>query len=111
MSTKLDLFRDHCRKMAESEHKPDCPMLNWTEPFWTPFMPIWDDDGTCRSMGWVGPKPTTGAFARPVCDGCNDEDDRNLFARLAAEVEDYQQREVDMFGELSPEPVAGEVGL
>lgn len=78
----LDQFRDHCRKMATAEHKPEC----------------------------AGHLPSRWGWAReihpdPNCGGCLTDDDRALFALLADEVEAYQAPQVDLFGELSQEPV------
>lgn len=73
----LTTFRDHCRTMATAEHKPGCQegqadaVRKWTmAQKWGP--------------GWGEPdeQPTP-------CPGCNSEADRALFARLAAEVDDY----------------------
>lgn len=58
--SELERFRDHCREMAATgAHLPDCKSLR------------------------------TPAYTPPTCDGCVPENDRALFARLAAEVDEY----------------------
>ncbi len=85
MSTKVERFRDHCRRMAESEHKPECPSLG------SPSHPVWvgvyeQDDGIPSAMRLVGFTPDP-----PKCDGCMSDADRALFARLATEATMYLQ--------------------
>lgn len=90
VTTRLESFRDHCARMATAEHKPECPMLTWVEPYWCSWVPVYDEnDEIPRRLVWAGPKPTTGEFQRPTCDGCNPEADRDLFRRLSAEVDQY----------------------
>lgn len=84
----LKSFREHCQQMAEAEHKPDCPSITAKEPHWDAWIPRYDDKGWPSSMVWRGPKPK---WEPPTCDGCNSDADRALFARMAAEVEGYQQ--------------------
>lgn len=96
MSTRLERYRDHCRRMAEAEHKPECPSLTAVEPYWPPggWVPIdkdgnWDFGGNgMHGLGWLGPKPK---WEPPKCDGCNPESDRALFRRLAEEADEYAQ--------------------
>lgn len=82
--SQLDEFRRHCARMATALHKPECPSLG------PPSRPVWGtvtgDDGIPSALRWVGNTP-----APPSCDGCNSVADRALFARLASEVEQYQQ--------------------
>lgn len=89
MTTRLESFRDHCARMAVAEHKPECPMLTWREPYWPSWIPVYGEDGIPAQLKWAGPKPTTGEFVRPTCDGCLTDDDRALFRQLAAEVDTY----------------------
>lgn len=87
MST-LTTFRDHCRKMARAEHKPECPTLH-------PWRPRWDWVATRRGEShehfpdgeydWR-PEPP-----KPKCAGCNTKADQALFAQLADEVDRYEQ--------------------
>lgn len=98
----LTRFRDHCRKMSDAEHKPDCPMLTAVEPYWPPggWAPIdadgnWDNSGGMpQGLGWLGPKP---AWSPPHCDGCNSAEDRALFAQLADEVDTYEGMQMSLF--------------
>lgn len=93
----LTAFRDHCRKMAAADHKPECPSL--------------------KKPGWVVPEPGQAGewmglvrYFPPGCDGCNPAVDRDLFERLAGEVDEYLGRpvDVDLFGELSEMPTSVE---
>lgn len=86
MATRLDAFREHCRRMATAEHKPECPSLPANIPYWPAWHSIFDEAGNVTALGWNGPPPPP-----PTCDGCNSDADRALFARLAAEVDEYQQ--------------------
>lgn len=61
--SELESFRDYCRTMSTARHKPDCSLP--------------------RPGYWLDIKPN------PKCPGCNSEADRALFARLAAEVDEY----------------------
>lgn len=90
----LTTFRDHCRKMQTAEHKPECPSLR--APGWVVPTP-----GYSGRM-WMGLMPWT----PPACDGCNPLGDRELFARLADEVDAYLHPDevVDLFGETAVEP-------
>lgn len=73
----LSRFRDHCAAMSTADHKPECGVLrNWRE---------------------IRPDPD--------CTGCLTGTERALFARLAAEVDDYRTPHVDLFGELTDEPM------
>lgn len=92
MTTRLEAFRDHCRRMAEAEHKPECPMLTAREPWWPPGGWV-ATDGVNEMNGliWLGPEPE---WVPPHCGGCNSADDRALFARLAGEVDAYAQGEL-----------------
>lgn len=84
----LTAFRDHCRKMATAEHKPECKAL--VETRWQ----------------------TRTFYPNPDCGGCNPAADRTLFNRLAGEVDEYLERpvDVDLFGELSEMPTPVEEG-
>jgi len=86
MTTRLESFRNHCARMAEAKHKPECPMLTWVEPYWAAWIPVYDEDGIPAKLVWAGPKPKV---ERPKCDGCNPEADQRLFRRLANEVDAY----------------------
>jgi hypothetical protein len=64
--SELERFRDHAAEMAAAEHKPECR----------------------------GHLPSRWGWAReihpdPSCAGCITEADRALWARLAAEIDDY----------------------
>lgn len=96
----LTEFRNHCRKMATVEHKPECPSLPANRPHWPTWAAVYGDDGELEALRWNGPRPPV-----PACDGCNSADDRALFARMASEVDDYLAPQVDLFGETTPEPV------
>lgn len=58
-----------CRRMATADHKPDCP--------------------TQAPRRLCMPAPTM----PPTCVGCNPPADRELFRRLADEVDAYANRE------------------
>lgn len=62
----LTAFRDHAAEMATAVHKPDC----YAE--------------TTDSWGW-----TKRVRPDPACPGCVTDDDRALWARLAAEIDAY----------------------
>jgi hypothetical protein len=63
--TELESFRTHCRALAAADHKPEC-RGKVSDPW-----------------GWRWKHPD------PDCDGCNPQADRDLFARLADEVDTY----------------------
>lgn len=100
--SSLSAFRDHCRRMAEAEHKPDCPHVTAAEPYWPPggWAPVdhdgnWDNSGgPIVALGWLGPKPE---WSPPACDGCIGADDRALWKRLADEVDDYEGQQMALF--------------
>lgn len=92
MSTRLDRFRDHCARMATAEHKPECPSLTAREPYWPPGGWVaTDGKNEANGLSWLGRKPK---WEPPKCDGCLTDADRDLFARLADEVDQYQQGEL-----------------
>lgn len=70
----LTTFRNHCAAMATAEHRP-----------------------TCRT--WVSNRFGRWQHPAPTCPGCLTDADRALFAQLAAEVDDYREREeqADLF--------------
>lgn len=94
--SQLTAFRDHCRKMADAEHKPECPSLPANIPYWPAWHGIYDDAGDIEALGWNGPPPSA-----PTCAGCNSDTDRALFARMAAEVDQHLDR--DLFAEANDE--------
>ena len=96
--SSLTEFRDHCRKMARSEHKSDCPSLGPRSfPVWEP---VYDIDETCPSgLRYMGHTPPP-----PECGGCLSGEERALFAQLAGEVDAYLAPQVDLFGEVAHEP-------
>lgn len=104
MADRLTAFRDHARRMAEAEHKPDCPHVTAVEPYWPPggWAPIdadgnWDVGGTgIHGLGWLGPKPE---WSPPPCDGCITDADRAQWRRLANEVDDYRAGDLVLFGD------------
>lgn len=85
----LTRFRDHCAAMSTSEHRSDC----------VERLKRWRADVAIHAR-WVTRDPGP----EPVCAGCMNAADRDLFARLAAEVDDYRAPQVDLFGELADEP-------
>lgn len=77
----LTTFRDHCLAMSTAEHKPECE---------------WSSRGAVESKNRLEarferlcgePEGTRGRVTH--CTGCVTAADRALFARLAAEVDDY----------------------
>ena len=79
----LTAFRDHARKMAEAEHKPEC--RGTIEDRW----------GSSR------------VWPNPECSGCNSAEDREWFRRLADEVDAYLAAPAvveDLFGDAAVEP-------
>lgn len=88
MSTRLERYRDHCRRMSEAQHKPECPSLTAREPYWDQWEHVQDNCGQTTCLVWRGPKPK---WEPPGCDGCMTDAERALFARLAGEVDDYLQ--------------------
>lgn len=80
----LTAFRDHCRKMAAAEHKPECPSLTAVPP--PRIYPKYDEDGYIYAMG-INLEALS--WKPPPCDGCLSDADRALFARLAGEVDTY----------------------
>lgn len=91
--SSLTSFRDHCRAMSEAEHTPECEDL----------LKRWSDrKATSRWFAVPDPGP------RPECSGCVSAADQALFARLAAEVDDYLTPQPDLFGEPTVEPTTTE---
>lgn len=88
----LTHFRDHCRTMATAEHKPECPSLTAKPPPRT--YPLYDDEGNICALG-INLEAVS--WRPPACDGCNPDIDRTLFARLAAEVDDYLTDDPTLF--------------
>lgn len=68
--------RDHCRRMATAQHKPECPSLERRRDRWA----LADDNS---HLTWVPAPP------RRECAGCVTDTDRALFARLADEIDRY----------------------
>lgn len=92
--SELSKMRDHCRRMASAEHKPECPSLDTN-------LPNWVLDETNSFMTWIPAPP------RPVCDGCVTTGERELFCQLADEIDVYltgDSVDVDLFGHLSVVP-------
>jgi hypothetical protein len=91
--SSLGEFRDHCRRMAAAEHKPECPSL---DPLKVRYVvPANDYTGPL----WFGLQPI-----RPKCRGCLTDADRTLFAQMAGEIDDYLAPQVDLFGDVTTEP-------
>ena len=67
----LTTFRDHARRMAEAEHKPECKRPR----------PVY---------GWA-------TSATPPCPGCVTDADRALWRRLADEVDAYLTHDEEGF--------------
>jgi hypothetical protein len=89
----LSDFRDHCRRMATAEHKPECPSLGpKSRPVWES---VYEDDSgmpcALRLAGFTEPPPR--------CSGCNSPEDQAMFARLADEVDDYRSGDLVLFGD------------
>ncbi len=96
----LTVAAAHYRRMAAAEHKPECASLG------PKSRPVWDvnyDDGIPSSMRWVGV-----IIPRPGCPGCNPQTDRDLFARLADEIDAHLAPQPDLFGEMNAEPTTEE---
>lgn len=89
----LTAFRDHARAMAQAQHKPDCPSLTAREPYWPPggWVPM-DGNDPMNGLRWIGPKPP---WSPPDCDGCVTNADREMWARLADEIDHYLHPEQD----------------
>jgi hypothetical protein len=64
--TELESFRAHCRALAVADHKPECKAKGADRWGWE---------------HWTHPDPD--------CAGCDPQSDRELFARLADEVDSY----------------------
>lgn len=94
MTTRVETFRAHCARMATAEHKPECPSLTAREPYWSEWSAEYID-GEPMQLRWLGPKPR---WEPPTCDGCLTDDERALFARMAAEAAAYQQGELEGTG-------------
>lgn len=86
--SELETFRDHCRAMANWQ--PPTPHIrvgSWCQDFRAKYPNLNTED-------WGGPKHENCAWDRCACEchprptGPSDAD-RALFARLAAEVDDY----------------------
>ena len=94
--SELETFRDHCRKMAKAEHRPECASLR-PGPYWSAWAAgSLDQAGNIASLVWLGPKPE---WQPAPCD-CNLNDaDRALFARLAGEVDAYLGDDEPLWGE------------
>lgn len=89
MTTRVERYRDHCARMADAQHKPECPSLTAVEPYWPPGGWTWTDRADfSKGMSWLGPKPH---WEPPKCDGCLTDDERALFAQLAGEADRYIQ--------------------
>jgi hypothetical protein len=85
----LESFRDHCRRMADAEHKPECCQCG--------------SSWCCGCVGHPAGKPTgwaqwqwndhaevcPGNPTAPPCPGCVTNADRVLWTRLADEVDAY----------------------
>ena len=80
---ELETFRDHYRKMAKSEHRPECAHLI-PEPDRLPWDLVYSSDGIPESLQWRGPKPP---WSPAPCDCGLSDDERALFARLADEID------------------------
>ena len=77
--SELGAFRDHCRRMAEAEHRPECASLR-PEPYWV----AWALSPDGMTMYWRGPKPP---WSPAACDCHLTDAERALFARLADEID------------------------
>lgn len=92
----LAAFRDHCRKMAVAEHKPEC---KWPD---ARLVAQHNVRQATFERTFSEPKGT-----RPLaehCLGCVTAADRALFAQMAGEVDDYLAPQVDLFGDVTAEP-------
>lgn len=88
MSTELERFRDHCREMAAGGHSDECKQAHeQARQRWGHFMLFreWPEK-------W-GERPSRSP--QPCPGGCVSEVDQALFARLAAEVDDYLTSDED----------------
>lgn len=76
----LERFRDHARRMATAEHKPECTSLipgEWRYPR--------------NALSMAGPT----WWEPPACPGCITDAERVLWARLADETDAYLDRPVE----------------
>lgn len=89
----LKRLRDYSRRMAEAEHKDECPSLTAKEPYWSPWV-LDEDNGGFTWRGWRKPK-----WERPRCDGCNPAEDRALFGQIANELNQYLGDQLVLFGD------------
>lgn len=90
MATDLELHRDHCRKMATAQHKPECCRCG--KPYCCgclrhpPAHPGWSWAVEAWAMHAV---TCPGSPSAPPCPGCVSDAERVLWARLADEVDAY----------------------
>jgi hypothetical protein len=75
----LTTFRDHCRAMSAADHKPECP--------WTDARAVAAENLRRARFARMVDEPPRPPI--PECSGCVTDVERALFARLAAEVDDY----------------------
>lgn len=80
----LTRFREHCREMATAEHTAEC----------VERLADWKHRALMRRYLDI---PDPGPM--PCCDGCVTDADRALFARLAAEVDDYLDPHPTLWGD------------
>ena len=86
--SELETFRDHCRKMADAGHSPDCAFATGKAlDRWGHFHLFreWPEKWGARPSG--PPKPCPG--------DCVSDADRALFTRLADEIDAYLTPDAD----------------
>ena len=93
----LSKFRDYAHVMAQGGHTDQCVAdqaeagRRWSYfRMFREWLPDW------------GPRP--GGPPNPCGGGCASAADRDLWRRLAAEVDDYLAPQPDLFGGETPEP-------
>lgn len=97
----LTKFRDYSRVMAQGGHSDECVIGSAeAKRRWGYFRMFreWEPK-------W-GPRPD--GPPRPCEGDCVSAGDRALFARLAAEVDEYLAPQPDLFGEMTAEPAPTE---
>lgn len=90
MTTRVESYRNHCRKMAESGHAPSCPWSNPARARRESGAPIWVPDYHDKDGLPVGRHLAGFAPEIPPCDGdCIPDHERALWRQLADEADAY----------------------
>ena len=102
----LEEFRDHARRLSTSAHRDDCTRIHrivklsrWLEDHGLDGTLSCPDESGHEPHGWIG---THGMdWTCPgLCGGCMPDGERELWTRLADEVEAYMAADDDepLFG-------------